>query len=110
MLFKIPKKMSQPNSFYIEIDVPSDYLLCEGAKITFELSKKCCNGADEKEFHFLLTRVKQCNGALLNIPIVQFIQHQREKMNQVDMIIVSSLKSDPLIVSCARSLIRIEYF
>lgn len=102
--------MSEPNSYYIEIDVPSEYLLCNGAKITFHLSEKSCNGADEKEFHFLLTRVKQCNGALLNIPIVQFIQHPRDEMNQVDMIILSSLKSAPLIVPCARSLIRIEYF
>lgn len=100
--------MIEPNSFYIKIDVPTQYLLTCGAKITFDLSEKSCNGGDLNiAYRFLLVQVTQCNGAQISLPIVKFCQHA----TRVDMTIVSPLlQSNPQTALCGRSLLCIEYF
>ena len=95
-------------SYYIDIDVPTKYLITSGARITFDLTKKCCKGGDVNlNYKFLLIRAMQCNGALLTAPIVEF----ERKNNVVDMIVVVPVsESDPLFVSCARTLLRVQYY
>ncbi len=100
--------MAEIGSYYIDIDIPTEYLTNDGASIQFEMSKECCNGGNvNKEYRFALVRCMQCNGALLRLPIVCF----KRKQNTVEMTVLVALKKDdPLLVPCARTLLRVEYF
>lgn len=100
--------MAEIGSYYIELDVPTKFLITSGGRLSFDLTKACCNGGDvSRDYKFSLTRTMQCNGALLISPIVNFERNG----NVVNMIITVPIsEQDPLFVSCARALLRVEYF
>ena len=99
--------MAKVGSHYVDLDVPTDVLTTMGAVVQFDLSKECCGGDPDAEYQFFLTRAIQCNGSLISPPLVRF----ERKENVIFMIVsVPLLEDDPLLVSCARTSLRVEYF